>query len=162
MIFLQASLFPTEFYLVIPHVILAHLCGVHYLFWQIQPRYPHYTPFGKIASWIAFIIIVWLAFYALPIWITIFGVVSKASALAANNFMIALVALFFGGLMILESFIVYNHLFKKRLQVFSSSYFALSVVISIIAFVCTFAMFAFLTKDVILTELGHPNYAFLY
>jgi len=53
-------------------------------------------------------------------------------------------------------------LFKKRLQVFSSSYFALSVVISIIAFVCTFAMFAFLTKDVILTELGHPNYAFLY
>lgn len=160
MIFLQASLFPTEFYLVIPHVILAHLCGVHYLFWQIQPRYPHYSTGGKIASWIAFIIIIWLAFYALPIWITIFGVVSKASALATNNFTVALVALFFGGLMILESFIVYNHLFKKRLQVFSSSYFALSVVISIIAFICTFATFAFLTKDVILTELGHPNYAF--
>ncbi|RFS17895.1 hypothetical protein [Emticicia sp. C21] len=162
MIFLQASLFPTEFYLVIPHVILAHLCGVHYLFWQIQPRYPHYSTFGKISSWIAFLIIVWLAFYALPIWITIFGVVSKASALAANNFTIALVALFFGGLMILESFIVYNHFFKKRLPVFSSSYFALSVIISIIAFIGTFAMFAFLTKDVILTELGHLNYAILY
>jgi formate-dependent nitrite reductase membrane component NrfD len=162
MILLQASLFPTEFYLVIPHVILAHLCGVHYLFWQIQPRYPHYTTFGKVASWIAFIIIVWLAFYALPIWITIFGVVSKASALAANNFTIALVALLFVGLMILESFITYNHFFRKRQKTFSSSYFFLSVVISIIAFICTFAMFGFLTKDVILTELGHPNYAFLY
>lgn len=162
MIFLQATLFPTEFYLVIPHVILAHLCGVHYLFWQIQPRYPFYSTFGKFASWIAFAAIVWLAFYALPLWITIFGVVSKASALTANNFIIALVGLFFAGLMILESFIVYNHFFKKRLRVFSSSYFALSVVISVIAFVCTFAMFAFLTKDVILTELGHPNYAFLY
>ena len=160
MIFLQASLFPTEFYLVIPHVILAHLCGVHYLFWQIQPRYAHYSTIGKISSWVAFAIIVWLAFYALPIWITIFGVVSKASALAANNFTIALVGALFIGLMILESFIVYNHLFRKRLKEFSSAYFALSIVISIIAFICTFAMFSFLTKDVILTELRHPNYAF--
>lgn len=159
MIFLQASLFPTEFYLVIPHVILAHLCGVHYLFWQIQPRYRYYSMVGKIASWIGFAIVLWLAFYALPIWITIFGVVSKASALAANNFTVALVAALFIGLMILESFIVYNHFFKKRLRQFSGSYFALSVVISIFAFIATFAMFGYLTKDVILTELNHPNYA---
>ena len=162
MIFLKASIFPTEFYLVIPHVILAHLCGVHYLFWQIQPRYPHFSTVWKISSWIAFAVIVWLAFYALPIWIMIFGVVSKASALAANNFLIGLVGLFFVGLLILESFIVYNHFFKNRLKQFSSSYFALSVVISIVAFMCTFAMFSFLTKDVILTELNHPNYAVFY
>ena len=162
MIFLQASLFPTEFYLVIPHVILAHLCGVHYLFWQIQPRYPHYSTAGKISSWIAFIVIVWLAFYALPIWIMIFGVVSKASVLAANNLLISIVGLLFLGLLTLESFIVYNHFFKKRLRQFSVSYFGLSVVISIVAFICTFAMFSFLTKDVILTELNHPNYAVFY
>jgi hypothetical protein len=161
MIFLQASLFPTEFYLVIPHVILAHLCGVHYLFWQIQPRYQHYSTIGKISSWIAFAVIVWLAFYALPIWIMIFGIVSKAAVLATNNLLIAMVGLLFLGLLTLESFIVYNHFFKKRLKQFSVSYFALSVVISIIAFICTFAMFSFLTKDVILTELGHPGYAML-
>ena len=162
MILIQASLFPTEFYLVIPHVILAHLCGVHYLFWQIQPRYQHYSNLGKIASWIVFAVIVWLAFYALPIWITIFGVVSKASALAANYFTISLVGLFFVGLIILESFITYNHLFRKHLREFSSSYFALSVFISIVAFAVTFAMFGYFAKDVILTELRHPNYAFLY
>ncbi|RYU94214.1 hypothetical protein [Emticicia agri] len=162
MILLQASLFPTEFYLVIPHVILAHLCGVHYLFWQIQPRYQHFSTLEKAGSWAIFAVIVWLAFYALPIWITIFGVVSSASALAANNFTIGLVALFFTGLMILESFITYNHLFKKRLKQFSSGYFALSVVISFIAFICTFVMFGYLAKDVILTELKHPNYAVLF
>lgn len=161
MIFLQASLFPTEFYLVIPHVILAHLCGVHYLFWQIQPRYQHYSTIGKISSWIAFAVIVWLAFYALPIWIMIFGIVSKAAVLATNNLLIAMVGLLFLGLLTLESFIVYNHFFRNRLKQFSVSYFALSVVISIIAFICTFAMFSFLTKDVILTELGHPGYAML-
>lgn len=161
MIFLQASLFPTEFYLVIPHVILAHLCGVHYLVWQIQPRYPHYSTTGKILSWIAFAVIVWLAFYALPIWIMIFGIVSKASVLAANNFLIGVAGLFFLGLLILESFIVYNHFFRQHQKQFSSAYFALSVFISIIAFICTFAMFSFLTKDVILTELTHPNYAIL-
>lgn len=154
MIFSQASLFPTEFYLIIPHVILAHICGVHYLFWQIQPRYPHYTIPGKIFCWIAFAVIVWLAFYALPIWIMIFGLVSKASVLAANQYLIVLVGLFFVGLLMLESSIVYNHFFKKRLNHFSSGYFALSIFISIIAFICTFAMFSFLTKDIILTELS--------
>ncbi|WP_337042183.1 hypothetical protein [Emticicia sp. 17c] len=157
MIFLQASLFPTEFFLVIPHVILAHICGVHYLFLQIQPRYSSYSQLGKVTSWVAFAIIVWLAFYAIPVWIMIFGVVSKASVLAATEITIVLVALFFIALLVVESYNVYNHLFHKHFKSFSLRYFIVSIFISIGVFIVTFLLFGLLTKNVILTEITYQN-----
>lgn len=60
-------------FLITPLVIFAHVCAIHFLFGFVKPKYSTFSQATKVLTWAGFILLGCLAFIAIPLWSTLFG-----------------------------------------------------------------------------------------